>query len=72
MIVDLQKESTYKVKKKRSFKKEPLWDKDGNITRDIGFELTFGFKDTTDTIMYRESYGLEETYTPKIKEIYHQ
>jgi len=46
-----------KQKQVRNYNKEPLWDKDGNITRDIGFELQFGFPDNMDIPFYKESPG---------------
>lgn len=35
------------------------------IDRDVGFEFTFGFKDTLDIPEYKESEGIQELSLPK-------
>ncbi len=39
--------------------------KDEFITRDIGFELIFGYRDTLDIPEYKESEGIREMSLPK-------
>lgn len=67
--LDLSKElifsNTYKAKKKRNFDKKPLWNKDGIIDKDIGFELTFGFRDIEDVNLYSSNSSLDIVSIPK-------
>lgn len=59
----IEKDSNYKAKKKRQIRSK-LYNKDGNITRDIGFELMFGFDDKSDPNMYNEGIGMEVQSNP--------
>lgn len=56
--------TNYTPKQKRIIRRR-LYDENGMITRDIGFELMFGFDDKSDPNLYNEGLGLEEFCTPK-------
>ena len=53
------------VPRKKRILDIPLFNDRGMITRDIGFELQFGFRDTLDIIEYKESEVLDVRPIPK-------